>query len=105
VDNLHFKPVTNYLIEFEVPGAVNVFQQGSRQGNKFLESLIQQIVRVKVKYDPLRKTIITYTKVSERFDRLEVRKLQHAYDIMSHKVILCNTLIRNNEVTGKYIVH
>jgi len=41
--------------------------------------------------------------VSDRFDRLEVRKLQHTYDIMSQKVNLCNPL--NNEVTGKYTVH
>lgn len=101
--NLHFKPVTNYLTEFEVPGAVPVSQQGLRQGNKFLESLVQHIVRVKEKHDPLLKTIITCTKVSERFDRLEVRKLQHTYELMSQKVNLNNTL--NNEDTAKYAIY
>jgi len=77
VHNLHFKPVTNYLTEFEVPGAVPVSQQGLRQGNKFLESLVQHIVRVKEKHDPLLKTIITCTKVSERFETRGTQTATH----------------------------
>lgn len=57
------KPVTNYLIEFQVPDEVT--------------DTTNSRLHVTVMYDLIRKTIIIFRKVSEISDILEVRKLKH----------------------------